>query len=433
MPHSTKGSFNAARPIDTWVGLLICLVLFAWARLRQRFGGPRLPPMRATTPPAPDQQPPPARRILCIKFYGLGNIVMLLPALSTLRRAYPQAAIDFLTLSENCALLERGGIVSRTIGVTASEPLAFLRSFVRMLREVRRARYDLVLDFEQFIKLSAIIAFWSGAPRRVGFNTDGQRRAWLYTTRVVYVDGEHMSRIFLRILRGIGIHSEPVPVKLAADPAEGERVDAILREVGVPESATQRIVVHPGSGPNFYRVPLKRWPAEHFARLCDALIERHGAAVVLTGKGEEERGLVAGVRAAMRQHAFDLCDRLSVPGMIALIERSSLVVVNDTSVMHLASAVGTPVVAFFGPTAPVQYGPGDGEHLVFYRDLYCSPCITNYNLKVSRCTDPVCIRTIGVEEALAAIERRFFAGPAVSGQAGRAERVESPSPRVIAN
>jgi heptosyltransferase-2 len=85
------------------------------------------------------------------------------------------------------------------------------------------------------------------------------------------------------------------------------------------------------------------------------------------------------------------------------------VVANDTSVMHLAALMGTPVVSPFGPTSPAHYGPIGARNLVFYRDLYCSPCLTNYNLKVSRCVDPVCMRTITPGEVLAAIESRYLA------------------------
>jgi hypothetical protein len=88
-------------------------------------------------------------------------------------------------------------------------------------------------------------------------------------------------------------------------------------------------------------------------------------------------------------------------------------------------------VAFFGPTAPFQYGPGDGNHLVFYRDLYCSPCVTNYNLKVSRCLDPVCIRTITVDEVLAGIEARFLA-PQAPLRAAIQERAGEPHARRVA-
>jgi ADP-heptose:LPS heptosyltransferase len=182
--------------------------------------------------------------------------------------------------------------------------------------------------------------------------------------------------------------------------------------------------VHVGSGPNFYDVPLKRWPIESFAALADGLVERYGAKVVLTGKGEEEQQLVAETLRLMRRResAANACDRFRVGELIALLRRAALTVSNDTSVMHLAAVVGTPVVAFFGPTSPLQYGPLFPErHLVFYDDLFCSPCITNYNLKVSYCSDPVCVRGIGVERVLAGIDRRYLGAEARARSAGRSD------------
>jgi len=78
--------------------------------------------------------------------------------------------------------------------------------------------------------------------------------------------------------------------------------------------------------------------------------------------------------------------------------------------MHLAGLVHTPVIAFFGPTEPRIYGPRGDTDLVFYKSLYCSPCLSNYNLKMSRCVDPVCMRAIGVDEVVAGIDARFPAG-----------------------
>ena len=367
--------------------------------------------MRATTPPGQGPVHLP-RRVLAIKLYGLGNIAMLLPVLQALRRGLPEAEIDFLTLKENRTLLDRTGVVNRTIGVSVDGYGALLAGLWRAFRTIRRRRYDTVIDFEQFIKLSAIVAYLSGARERIGFNTDGQRRGWLYTTRVVYMDSEHMRGIFMRLLRPLGIDSCPALPPLPIEPEETTRPGAILVEHGVAPDHFPLVVVHVGSGPNFYEVPLKRWPTHSFARLCDALVERHGASIVFTGKGDGERALIHEAMALMHHPAIDACDELSVGELLALLRACHLVVSNDTSVMHLAAALKTPLAALFGPTNPLQYGPGNDEDLVFYRDLFCSPCLTNYNLKVSYCSDPVCIRTISVEEVLAGIEERFLGADA---------------------
>jgi lipopolysaccharide heptosyltransferase II len=421
-------NINTARLIDTWGGLLACAVLFGISRIGSLFGARRLPPMRATTPPLPGAAPLQPRRILAIKFFGLGNIVMVLPVIQALRDRLPEAEIDFMTLEENLALLERSGLVHTAIGVSTRSYPGFLQSLWRAFRTLRERRYDVVVDCEQFVKLSSVLAFLSGAPERIGFNTDGQRRGWLYTARVVYTDSEHMSRIFMRLLRPLHILDKldkPRRVTIRTEPAEQARVTALLQEGGIAPGHFPLIAVHVGSGANFYRIPLKRWPVQNFADLCDALVERYGAGIVLTGKGTEEQALVQETQARMRHKPVDACDRLSVTEVLALLRSCHVAVSNDTSVMHLAAAVETPVVAFFGPTAPLHYGPGNSEDLVFYQDLYCSPCLTNYNLKVSRCVDPVCVKTISVADVLAGIEARFL-GPeaplraALESQAGAA-------------
>ena len=411
-----------ARHIDSWVGLVACSVLFLFSRIRSRLGGPHQPDLRSTTPPG-QHEVPRAQRVLAIKLYGLGNITMLLPAMAALRQGLPGAEIDFLTLRENRTLLERAGVVDHAIGISAESYSRLLGSLWRAFRTIRQRHYDLVIDFEQFAKLSAIVAYLSGAPERIGFNTDGQRRGWLFTTRVVYTDSEHMREIFMRLLRPLGIDSCPEAPPLPTRPEEAARAVAILAEHGVAPDHFPLVGVHVGSGPNFYEVPLKRWPTQSFARLCDALVERHGARIVFTGKGNGERALIRETTALMHHPAIDTCDRLSGGELLALLRVCHLVVSNDTSVMHLAAALKTPVAALFGPTNPLQYGPGNDEDLVFYKDLFCSPCLTNYNLKVSYCSDPVCIRTISVEEALAGIEKRFLSDDAplrARVEAGRA-------------
>ncbi len=333
---------------------------------------------------------------------------MLIPVLAALRERFPQAEIDFLTLAGNAGLFERSGLVSRVHTVDTSSARRFLGSLWRTVQELRARRYDVVLDFEQFVKISTILAWTSGTPERIGFNTDGQRRGFLYTTRVVYTDSDHMSAIYARLLRPLGINGPLPSTMLTLSARDRTAPEAFLREAGVAPSHFPLVVVHAGIGDNFYRVPLKRWDPAHFAAVADGLAARWGATIVLTGRGPEEQALVASIRAAMQRPALDACDRFTVPELAALLERADFVVANDTSVMHLAGLVGTPVVAIFGPTAPLHYGPRGERNLVFYRDLYCSPCLTNYNLKVSRCLEPVCMRGIQPAEVLQAIERQYL-------------------------
>jgi len=401
-------NFNLARRIDRRLGVVLCLLLFLWERVRGWLTGrPSVPSFLATTPPHGTSIPAP-RRILGIKFYGLGNAVMLVPLLAAVRERFPDAEVDFLTLSGNASLLERSGVADRVIGVDTSTLGRFARSMWQALRAIRARRYDVILDFEQFIKLSSLFAWASGAPERIGFNTDGQRRGFMYTTRVVYTDSDHMSGIYARLLRPLGITGPLPPTLLRTSEADRRAVHDFLTQAGIAPDRFPLVAVHMGIGDNVYRIPLKRWDPEHFATVATGLAARWGAAIVFTGRGPDERALIAAARAHMTEPSLDACDRFSVPELAALLERCHFVVANDTSVMHLAGLVGTPVVAIFGPTAPLHYGPRGARNLVFYRDLYCSPCLTNYNLKVSRCREPVCMRGIHPDEVLAGIAEHYL-------------------------
>jgi len=350
-------NLNFARSLDRWVGLAICLVLFAFERIFGPLMGRHIPPFLATTPPSADAPVPRPRRILCMKFYGLGNAVMLFPVLASVRQRFPDAELDFLTMVGNLDLLERSQTVTHTLGVDTSSLGSFVRSMATALRFIRQRQYDSVLDFEQFIKISTIIAFLSGARERIGFNTDGQRRGFMYTRRVVYTDSDHQSAIFARLTHALGVTDSLPAVTLRLETSERQRVRDFLAQVGVAAEHFPLVVVHVGTGGNFYRIPVKRWDPSNFGTVADGLVERYGAAIVFTGQGKEEQALVAETRASMRHTSVDATNRFSVCELAALVERAHFVLCTDTSVMHLATLMGTPVAALFGPTSPLQYGP----------------------------------------------------------------------------
>lgn len=397
-------NMNVGRKIDRFVGSILVAALFAWSRMRATLGGPAQPARYGTTPPEFERPPIRPQRILAIKLYGLGNIAMLLPVLASVRRGLPGVEIDFLSLEENRPLLERSGLVDTALTVRADGYVGLAFGFLRTFVTMRRRRYDAVLDFEQFIKLSSIVSYLTGAPDRIGFNTDGQGRGGLYTTRIVYRDGDHMSQVFMRLLRPLDIDMTPMPIEIETSVEEADSVERMLLSEGVENGHRPVIAVHVGSGPNFYKLALKRWPTSSFAALCDRLIEERAAKIVFTGKGDEEAQLVREVIGQMKHEPIDACNRLGIGELLALLKRVDLTVSNDTSVMHMATLVGTAVTAFFGPTDPMQYGPRNTYDAVLYKDYYCSPCLTNYNLKISYCTNPVCIRSITVDETFECID-----------------------------
>jgi ADP-heptose:LPS heptosyltransferase len=175
------------------------------------------------------------------------------------------------------------------------------------------------------------------------------------------------------------------------DPAAAARVDAWWRHRG--PAPRPLVVLHPGSGDNFHG---RRWPTRRFGLVARRLCDEAGAVVAVTGS-RGEAGLAREVAEAAAREVFELAGRLDLRELVALLARADLLVSNDSGPVHLASALGVPVVGLYGPNTPVLYGPLSAGSVAFHDAPPCSPCITNFNYKTSRCRNPVCIAAIEVE------------------------------------
>ena len=390
-------NLTLAKAVDRYAGMAVC-VLLAGLRFLRELVAPRTGTVEVRT-------------ILAVKFWGLGNVVLLLPVLRRLRERYPGARIVFVTLARNRELLDVCPSVDRRIYVDDRGPLRLLATYLAAAARAFVERPDLTIDFEQFARASAILAVLARSKQIVGLDTPGQGRSVLYHKRVRYDDRQHMGQTYLDLARSAGVGEpayRPEPFEVGA--AARAEAAALLPAEGRPAPL---VVVHPGSGDNFQG---RRWPAQSFASLADRLVRECGARIVLTGS-RAESGLVREVLSRMEEpgRAIDASGRLSVLGLAALVERADALVTNDTAPVHLGSALGTAVFALYGPNTPRLYGPlSPGSH-AFWRELPCSPCLTNTNYKTSHCRLPVCIEDIPVgevfERAAAHLAQRRAAAP----------------------
>jgi heptosyltransferase-3 len=165
------------------------------------------------------------------------------------------------------------------------------------------------------------------------------------------------------------------------------------------------VVLHPGSGDNF---PGRRWSEAGFAAVGRRAREAHGARVVVTGVAAEA-ALCA--RVAEGAGGRSLAGGLSLPGLVGVLSRAAVLVGNDTGPVHLASALGRPVLALFGPNTPVLYAPLSAGSRSFWKRLPCSPCLTEANYRSSRCRLHTCMAAIPTGEVLAALDATLSAGP----------------------
>ena len=385
-------NLTLAKAVDRYAGSVVCYLLAGLRQLRNMV--------------APRTALVETRTLLLIKFWGLGNMVLLIPVVRELRQRFPDARIVFVSLRRNRPLLEAMDALDQRIYIDDRNGFALAATLFAAVFKAWRTRPQLCVDFEQFARFSAILAVLARAQQIVGLATPGQVRSVLYHKPIPYDDDQHMGQTYLDLARAAGVRTlayRPWPV-----PYLPEHV-AEVRSLLPDEVPGALVVLHPGSGDNFQG---RRWPATAFAELADRLVAQYGATVVITGT-EAERPLVEQVVGATTAQATSqagpsvvgAAGRLSVLGLAALLDEADLLVTNDTAPVHLGSAAGTPVLAFFGPNTPRLYGPlSTGSH-AFYAALPCSPCLTNMNYKTSLCRMPVCIRDITVDE----VERRVAA------------------------
>lgn len=343
------------------------------------------------------------QRVLAIKFWGLGSLQLMTPAIRTLRRRHPGARLELLTLASNEAQARGLGVFDHVHTLDVARGWGGLvLGIVDLVRRLRRRRFDAAFDFEFFTRFSAVVSVLSGAPRSHGFVATGIHRDRLHTDGAHYQRTWHVARNF-RALAGGEDGTEVAPGEVqpfrvtAADRAE---VAAQLFTHGMGQRPL--VVLNPNAGALSLE---RRWPAERFGQVALRLIEEDGLAVVLIGSAAERartREVAAWAGGAAPGRLADLAGELSLGAVAALFESAAAFLTNDSGPMHLAAALGTPTVALFGPETPTLYRPLGPRVRVLYRPPACSPCINVHENKLADCVHgrALCLTEIGVGEVL---------------------------------
>jgi len=290
----------------------------------------------------------------------LGDTILTTPLLAQVARRGP---VDVVTTPAAASVLTEHPAVRSVIVYDKRGAHAGLVGLTTLAARLRAARYDTAFLAQGSLR-SAALAFLARVPERIGFSTSAGR--WLYTTRVPYRDDLHHAARLLLLSRPNGREptAEETRPSLAPGIAERELVDELLRRAGVAEGE-RLIALAPGSV-----WATKRWP--YYRELAEQLTD--AGRIVIVG-GPDDSPLAATIRAAV-PGAVDATGVLPLLGSAELIGRSAVIVTNDSSPLHLASAMGTPTVAIFGPTVPdFGFGPlAPSSVVVGHESLTCRPC-----------------------------------------------------------
>ncbi|MCG2740187.1 MAG: glycosyltransferase family 9 protein [Syntrophaceae bacterium] len=387
--------------------------------------------------------------ILIVKLSAIGDVIHTLPSLAALRRCHPDADITWVVEEAAADLLTENPDLNRVIvsgrkrwirELRRGRIAAPLRGMLAFFSEIRYRPYDLVIDFHGLLK-SAVIVLISGGKRKLGYDSLQELSGLFYNEKIPEQMGKHAVDRYLDFVRYLAggpngwnaaCLKGPPEFTITIGEEDRRHVAALLNEhaASLPSSRKRHpplppVPPHPlpaeeqpeaktAAGeegvhkdvPRFVAVnpvafwETKLWEDERFAELCDRIRLELGIGVVLTGG---EAGPLERIRGRMRTKAVNLGGRTTLRELACLYRQASLLVSTDSGPMHLAAAMGTPVVALFGPTDPARTGPCGPGHRVIRRVLSCAPCFRK------RCDNPRCMTEISVEEVFEAV-REMLAG-----------------------
>lgn len=391
-PRPDAMKIDTMKFVDHRVGLVICLLLDAWNRLTRW--------LHRRSRDVGD-----VSEILVTKYFGMGSILLATPMMTELRRRFPTARITLFTFERNRELGRILTCVDEVVSVRTDSFCSFARDLFARLWQFRRKRFDVAFDLEFFSKFSTIVTYLSGARLRVGFQLRSLWRGDLLTHPVYMNQHRHITRDFLAMAEAVGVEL-PDPAVLSAAPSP----DCVCISPEA-EARAAKIVSEGGDGPVVALNPNaselsyeRRWPAERFVQLTKRLREAIPTARVFLIGGEGDRAYVEPLSRQCGPDVTSLAGQLSVEELLPFLARCDLFITNDSGPLHMAAMMGTPTLSFFGPETPEFYGPlgGESRTAVFYKYLYCSPCLSAYNVKTPVCQgDNRCLHRIGVDEVAA--------------------------------
>tara|TARA_B100000315_G_C14572339_1_gene586233 strand:- start:1594 stop:2655 length:1062 start_codon:yes stop_codon:yes gene_type:complete len=328
------------------------------------------------------------KNILIIKLKYLGDVLLMTPCLHAIKENLPLAKVTVVVNKGTESILENHPCVDYVVAVDRRYFLAGCRAVIHL----RKFRYDLVLDLTDGDR-AAILSRLVSARHRVGYNAEQRWRGYCYD-QIIDADQSEMHTVdyYLQAIKEIGLDTVQHSPSLFCGPDDEKYADELLFDHGI-RYEEPLVMVHPGS-----RWEAKSWLADRFAAVSDAIQNSKSARIVFAGS-ETERMRVKKIQEKMLTSSVSVVGQTTVLQLAALMKRCVLFIGNDNGAMHIAVAVGCPVVALFGPTDPKIWGPWGTGHRVFFKNVDCRACFT----PGCRLGSQSCMSQISVDEVLDAI------------------------------
>ena len=343
------------------------------------------------------------KKILLIKFWGMGSIILVMPAIKKIKEFYPHGEIHFLTLSRNKELLESyANIISKKhlLNIDTNFTQVII-NILKLLFKLRKEEFEVIVDLEFFTSFSAIVTYLIHAKVRAGFFAWEAWRGFLHNVTVPFNRYWHVKKNFENLIfRTIGIENtedlplEPPQVCFSLLSQDNQMLSEEIKNL----INKDYICVNVNTGELALE---RRWPKGNFISLCKTILQNFDILLVFIGSKKEKKYVESILHEIGNiEKTKNLAGIINFFELVILLKHSSLLITNDSGPLHLAASLGVPTISFFGPETPVLYGPIGENHIVFFKNIDCSPCINVHTGKIVKCvkTHPECMTKISVEE-----------------------------------
>jgi len=341
-------------------------------------------------------------KVLIIKLSSIGDVIQTLPALYALRKGFEKKGvkaggdeplrIDWLVEEASSTVLSGNPLIDNVIIVRNRGWKTHFRENIKTARMLASVHYDMALDFQGLLK-SGVWVWLSKGRRRIGFSNARELSAvFLNEKAPPYDPDKHAVDRYLDLAVYAGGEGGEAVFPLYISGEEKNRAQAVLKGGGISDKTPFFVIASRA------RWRTKQWNDGAFAEAAKAITEKTGMRAVLVG-GLADRAGLDGLKERIGKMGVNLAGHTTLKELAALMKMSRFVLAVDSGPMHMASAVGVPVVALFGPTAPRRTGPYGGKHIIITKELKCSPCFKKI------CPDARCMMEITAQEVVRAVEK----------------------------
>ena len=328
------------------------------------------------------------KKILIVKLTLMGDTILLTPTLRAIREKFPHAKICIILSGVNAEVLRNCPYIDEEI-ITPLEKLINPFYLLGLIKRIRKEKFELTIDFEQWFRVSALISFFSLAKERIGFKTPKQYRHYLFTKTALHRKDMHEIDSFLDLARVLNIETTNRNLELWPQEENLREAKDCLVRLGVNSDF---MILHTEVSATGRQ---RQWPIEKFAELGNRIREKYHLKVLIAstagGSPEAEK-----LNAFLGKEA-GLLTGIRLLTLFVIAGQARLVVTNNTGFMHLAASAKTAVIGLHGPTSPVKWGPWGGKTIAIKSSLACSPCLYlgfEYGCKTNKCMQEIQVNEV---------------------------------------